>query len=244
MKYNLDYKTIGQQLKKRRELLGLTQEYVGNFVYGDSKDGKDRTKTIRNHESGQSFPFKILLRYCDVYDCDIGYLLGNYDESTHDLHFICSETGLSEDAVEILKNDNNGKCILTDIIDFLIKDSLESSSLMYNLLVCKLNDVEIEKYKSNKWFNTFSKIIDECTSTNEKENVIGLSLTTSNIDNATVNKIIDYLEAQGFSKDEILEISKETDNFFASYINRETEKEISKAILNNQITRYIDKYLF
>lgn len=43
----------------------------------------------------------------DVFDCDVGYLFGEYEERTKDAADVCGITGLSEAAVEKLKEEMN-----------------------------------------------------------------------------------------------------------------------------------------
>lgn len=47
-------------------------------------------------------PFSAIWKLCEIFHCDIDYLFGRIDCSTHDLEFICSKIGLSEDAVTYL----------------------------------------------------------------------------------------------------------------------------------------------
>ena len=65
---------------------------------------------------------------CELYDCDMDYLMGRIDESKHDLKFICEQTGLNEAAVKRLQaaqekktisEENNGLIPLAnDLQDF------------------------------------------------------------------------------------------------------------------------------
>ena len=148
MKYDIDYKTIGRQIRKKRKDLGFTREYVGDLLYGNTEDGKDHAQTVGNHESGQSFPFKKLLKYCEILDCDLGYLLGEYDEATRDLHFICSATGLTEDAATILIRANRQHKAWMDVADtFSPKtiDALEENKS--DVIFIKLINHIIERYE-------------------------------------------------------------------------------------------------
>ena len=45
---------------------------------------------------------------CDILGCDIDYLTGRIQERTHELHFICDYTGLSESAVENIRHIKEG----------------------------------------------------------------------------------------------------------------------------------------
>ncbi len=61
--------------------------------------------TIRSWEQGYSIPdIKSLLKLCDFFGCDLDYLLGRIDKKTHDLQFICDQTGLSAAAVNKLRS--------------------------------------------------------------------------------------------------------------------------------------------
>lgn len=60
-------------------------------------------ETIRNWEQGRNVPeLQTIWKLCEIFNCDIDYLFGRIDYSTHNLKFICSRLGLSEDAVKYL----------------------------------------------------------------------------------------------------------------------------------------------
>lgn len=70
-------------------------------------------QTYSKYENGQS-PIMLddAIKLCNFYDCDIGYLIGEYDTKKHIVADVCSVTGLSENAVEKLiqnKKDNETK---------------------------------------------------------------------------------------------------------------------------------------
>ena len=73
MKYNA--KAIGQRIKNERQTLSLTQgDFAKNrIIWGISA-------TIGKWENGKLLPqFEDMLKMCEVFDCELGYLLGEFD---------------------------------------------------------------------------------------------------------------------------------------------------------------------
>ena len=94
---------FSKNFKKIRKDHGYTQ---ANFkekyeeIYGEKTI---TVETIRNWEQGRNVPeLQTIWKLCEIFHCDIDYLFGRIDCSTHDLEFICSKIGLSEDAVTYL----------------------------------------------------------------------------------------------------------------------------------------------
>ena len=109
MKYNENtIATVGDRLKTLRKKRGYSAESLAEIM-GCSE------KTIRNRESCQIAPLEELLKYCDVLDCDMGYLLWQYEEKDSDTFFIASKTGLSEEAIEHLIDNVSYDDIVTEI---------------------------------------------------------------------------------------------------------------------------------
>lgn len=88
-------KRFGIQLEKARKKKGLTQEALAGKI------GKG-PQTVSNWENGYYYPKEIdtLLKIANILECDPDFLLGRLDESTHNVHFACAFTGLSEKAIE------------------------------------------------------------------------------------------------------------------------------------------------
>jgi transcriptional regulator with XRE-family HTH domain len=60
--------------------------------------------SLRSWERGERLPdMETLARMCDVFDCDFGYLIADYDEKRRETADICSATNLSEKAVDTLR---------------------------------------------------------------------------------------------------------------------------------------------
>lgn len=91
-----DYKKIGERIRKERKALDETQDSFAE------KHGISRG-TVVSWEKGDSCPsLQKMLDLCKEFNCEIGYLLGEYDCKTRQATDICRETGLSEEAVNIL----------------------------------------------------------------------------------------------------------------------------------------------
>lgn len=103
MKY--DKKIIGSRIKKacsdRKAEVGkkLTQEKLAEIIHYDRV-------TVNSWANGRDLvPFDILLRMCDsdIFNCELGYLLGEHEEKTRAATDIVKETNLTGEAVEVLQ---------------------------------------------------------------------------------------------------------------------------------------------
>lgn len=108
--YEIDYMQIGERLKSIREKKGKSLSDVAELL-------KCNERTVRNYESGQAVPLTKLLMFCNELECDMGYLLGEYDESNKDIAFICKETGLSEKTIEYLKETEKNRKLMENKIN-------------------------------------------------------------------------------------------------------------------------------
>lgn len=108
MKY--DYKKIGERIRKERKALHETQEVFAERF-------KVKRSTVGFWEKGTSLPnFQTMVDMCELLGCEMGYLLcePGYENRTRNTTDISAETGLSEDAVNMLK-----KCTGTPHTDFI-----------------------------------------------------------------------------------------------------------------------------
>lgn len=89
-------------LKKARKKRGISQEKLSQLM-------GVTLKTVMNWEQGISNPdLETLIRLSEVLNCDLDYLVGTLEESSHDIHFISEYTGLSEAAIEIISAPDLG----------------------------------------------------------------------------------------------------------------------------------------
>ena len=83
-------------LKRARKRAGYTQVKLAEKL-------DVSIKTIMNWEQGIATPsIDTLIGLCDLYGCDLDYLMGKIDCRTHDVQEIHEYTGLSEQAIETL----------------------------------------------------------------------------------------------------------------------------------------------
>lgn len=89
---------VGNIIKAEREKIGLSQSDLGKKI---SVVGKQ----VSNYEHGKLFPpIDVLLKLCSVFDCELGYLLGEkqYAKGTKERTISADYLGLSEKSVEII----------------------------------------------------------------------------------------------------------------------------------------------
>lgn len=124
-------------MKSERKKAGYTQQtFVEAYNAYCKKTGSDCTTTlesVRNWEQGRSVPeWETVTNICNMFGCDMDALFGNISRSTHDLEYICSETGLDETSVERLqyyKGHSTGK---TGLVNFLLH-SANFDNLLFHL---------------------------------------------------------------------------------------------------------------
>lgn len=65
-------------------------------------------QAISNWVKMKNFPdIGAIMDLCCFFECNVDYLLGNINATTHDTNYICEKTGLSEKAVEKLTETDN-----------------------------------------------------------------------------------------------------------------------------------------
>lgn len=102
MKYEPE--KIGKTIAELRKKQNWTQRQLG-IAMGFNKKGQPG-KQISNYEKGITIPpIDILFKLCDVFDCELGYLLGepNYSDGTRIETAIHNATGLTKEAMDAIR---------------------------------------------------------------------------------------------------------------------------------------------
>lgn len=101
MFYDERLQEVGARIKKCRKDLGFTQKQLLEKCYLSP----DSVKTIRCWESGKRLPdMDTLARMCDIFDCDFGYLTGDFPTKRRETSEAAEVTGLSTTAIERLES--------------------------------------------------------------------------------------------------------------------------------------------
>lgn len=111
-----NFESIGKRIKKARENAGLSKASVARSL------DFDQYQTVYNWEEGKATPsIKTLLKLCDLFDCDLGYLVGEYSCPRMDLSVAHESLGLAPDALSILQgmNENGNQKELDLISEFI-----------------------------------------------------------------------------------------------------------------------------
>ena len=116
----IDYTVIGRRIKTLRDKSGKSLAELAEMC------GVQQYQTVSKWEKGNSYPsLQQLLRLCDIFQCDIDYLLGNIPCKTREVTDIVKATGLSSDAVEQLLNWQANKTVSNQnrlsLVDALIR---------------------------------------------------------------------------------------------------------------------------
>lgn len=101
MEYN--FVKIGERIIEERKKQKISQEKLieilkDNFNFHITRN---RLSSIENGNQDK-FSFDFLYYFSKVINCDIGYLLGEYNEKTHEKHQLSSITGLNEFSIDFL----------------------------------------------------------------------------------------------------------------------------------------------
>ena len=113
---------VGKIIRKEREILSLSQDEFLE-IHGEKLGIKSR-QALSKWEAGNfksDFSVWALLELCNIFHCDPGYLLCEYDQKTREITDIVEATGLSPAAVNAIQQDSNNPRI-ANIISGIIED--------------------------------------------------------------------------------------------------------------------------
>ena len=166
---NYDKTEIGKRIRKMRKAAGFkSQSSFGAALKTDEAgDGKaiDR-KTIARWEYGERLPdLDIMLQMCEMFNCDLDYLLGTLEVRTHDTKFIKDETGLTEEAIEELREYNKDSLIYYYRNPAYSGGSIEEYVLQFISYILTCDEDPDDPYPYGA--TTLETILDEIRNLNE-----------------------------------------------------------------------------
>lgn len=100
-----DLKAIGKRIKKERIESGFKNQ--GAFAK-EMNYSQESRQTVANWENGKTMPcLEDMLKMCELFDCELGYLLCEFDNKTRQTTDVCKALGISNEAEEKLKKIKN-----------------------------------------------------------------------------------------------------------------------------------------
>lgn len=126
-------------LRKLRKQHGYTQEKFSELL------GIGREKIVK-WEKGTRFPdLNELLKICDIFDCDLDYLVGRIEQPTHSLQDISDITGLSIKSIKRLQEWNNERSYKHELYIRSGVDYLNNILESFPDLLCRIDNVLTSK---------------------------------------------------------------------------------------------------
>lgn len=115
---------FGKRLAERAKEMRITQEKLAE------KTNKS-VPTIKKWYSGEARPqIEALIELANLLECDIDYLCGHIKEKTHDNTFICDSLGLSESAIDYIKELPP---VYKNVLDMLLSNNSGLYEIMEDL---------------------------------------------------------------------------------------------------------------
>lgn len=170
---------FSERLAGRRKECGyktqyaLAEEYNKRFP-SSRKNRKEENSgnssgilgTIKHYENGNyngSPKLDIVDNLCRILECNVDYLLGNIDCTTHDIQFIRNETGLSEKAIEELHYLTVLNSALADEPDLnTINTLLEQLRSQYNNIIHAITGyLRSNGLSKDTWYDIRSETLSE-----------------------------------------------------------------------------------
>ena len=141
---------IGARIREERKKLKLTQSQFAEKM-GLSSESR---QTITNWETGKAWPhFDEFDKMCQLFDCDLSYLLCDHECRTRSVKDIHEITGLSNQAISVLMGINGSQ--MHDLLITLSKilEHRDSAQLLraihvhiwkYNNRKLQIEDIDID----------------------------------------------------------------------------------------------------
>lgn len=131
MEYN--FIKIGDRIRAIRKSKNISQDNLIE-VFGNDYNFSISRNTLSKIENGDGarLTFDFLLCFSKWAKCDIGYLLGEYDEKTQNSHQLCEITGLNETSINFLLSVKSLK--IGDIINIPVEANKKVLSVIRNEL--------------------------------------------------------------------------------------------------------------
>lgn len=184
---NYNYKKIGQRIRKERKLAKLSQSQFAEKLCLSEKS----RQTIGKWENGNVLPsLTDLTLMCQFFNCEIGYLLCEYDCKKKDSTNINEITGLSEDAINVLSQLHHSQ--ISDIIGIL--NQIITHEDFYKLLTAIYTHVWDFNDNNFRIDNNNVKVVVDCMNCKAAEVKEYLKTSSNSLIENTITKIVSELK--------------------------------------------------
>lgn len=239
-----DFNKISKRIREMRKSKGMSQEKL----IAEMKDiynlpiARNTLSKIENGEES-AYTFDFLYTFSKMFDCDIGYLLGEYDEKKQEVHQLCLATGLSEKGINKLQEfkAENRKTAYCDIISTIIEnDNCEYFLAMIGKRISLHSDkkgLQGNELVKNMIERTMYLDIDGTRSAVYKDSLIDSILQTEFV------KLLPVISDEYLDKYPTTPSQRENewDSFFRKYAQQVANGEITTEQYNEIIEAWFNK---
>lgn len=139
----LNQEAIGRRIRKEREKINLSQ---AKFAKALELEESSR-QFVAKWEKGKALPhLSYMYKMCELFECELGYLLCEYDCKTRVATDIKKATGLTEDAINRLIDINNSPVqgALDTLSKMIMHEEFGTLFRAMHLHVCEFNNKEFK----------------------------------------------------------------------------------------------------
>lgn len=225
MKY--DAQKIGNRIREMRKHAGYkSQAAFGDALKPDDPERAIDRKTIARWEDGERLPdLDTMLQMCDLFNCDLDYLLGTLEAKTHDIQFIMNKTGLSEHAVNVLidyrdfENEwgdgDDVTAAVPNFISFIVEDKRLHILLEHALILGE--HVATSEHLEQRYKNTGLTVKEEPYPFSRRDIINGAKYTINRDLSQLVDEYIDRI-IESVSRPKVEKEQKESDEMILRFL--------------------------
>lgn len=247
-------KLIGERIRKCRTDLKMSQNELAKRI----NRGRRAIVSWENGTEKKCPPIEALMEMCKVFNCEIGYLVGEYDCKTHALTDVHEKTGLSEAAIFELFNHNNQ--LKRAESEIYVSSISPEEYPQYSKYIAKhrafLNFIDFFIFSTDYITYGIGQICsakqnyENNPDLNFKGNSIKRSIIKANIDFNNLHTKADYLKAvtsalkkTGYSKDEIQSLCETTNGFYFQEVYDYRRIDMIKFNIYNEFMNIVEDYI-
>lgn len=129
---NFNYVAIGDRIRDNRRRLKLSQEKLLEVLENKPHFGRNTLSDLENGkpEAFAAVSLAQLNALCELFECSIGHLLGEYDNKSADSKLVHDFTGLSESAIDYLHEKSQSPKYL-EVLNILLKPGNFDNALFH-----------------------------------------------------------------------------------------------------------------